>query len=84
LLTWDGGGGGRGAKSFDGEKAWSSVNHSVLCWWGGAPNKQPTATGPVLQREKSLILWFPEGRLSARRCCLYLSYLCHGWKGSSK
>ncbi len=45
-----GGGGGRGAKSYDGEKAWSSVNHSILSgpkisvggsggggpWWRGA------------------------------------------------
>jgi hypothetical protein len=31
------GGGGEGAKSFDGEKAWSFINHSILSdtlyWW---------------------------------------------------
>ncbi len=30
LLTGEGGGGGRGAKSYDREKAWPSINHSVL------------------------------------------------------
>jgi hypothetical protein len=29
LLTGDGGGGGGKAKSYDGKKAWSSINHSV-------------------------------------------------------
>jgi hypothetical protein len=30
LLTGEEGGGGRGAKSDDREKAWSSINHSIL------------------------------------------------------
>jgi hypothetical protein len=30
LLTEKGGGGGGGAQSCDGEKAWSSINHSIL------------------------------------------------------
>jgi hypothetical protein len=30
LMTGDGGGGERGAKSYDGEKAWSSINHSIF------------------------------------------------------
>ncbi len=30
LLTGEGGWGGGGAKSYDGEKAWSSINHSKL------------------------------------------------------
>jgi hypothetical protein len=30
LLKGEGGGDRRGAKSYDGEKAWSSINHSVL------------------------------------------------------
>jgi hypothetical protein len=37
LLTGEGKGKGGGAKSYDGEKAWSSINHSILsAWnWGG-------------------------------------------------
>jgi hypothetical protein len=38
LLTREGGGDGRGAKSYGREKAWSSINHSVLSvtrWKGG-------------------------------------------------
>ncbi len=31
LLTEEGVGGGEGAKSYDGEKAWSSITHSILC-----------------------------------------------------
>jgi hypothetical protein len=31
LLTGEGGGGGVGAKSYDSEKAWSSINHAILC-----------------------------------------------------
>jgi hypothetical protein len=30
LTDGEGGGGGRGAKSYDGEKAWSSTKHSIL------------------------------------------------------
>jgi hypothetical protein len=30
LPTGEGEGGGGGAKSYDGEKAWSSVNHSIF------------------------------------------------------
>jgi hypothetical protein len=29
------GGGGIGAKSYDGEKTWSSINHSILSAWEG-------------------------------------------------
>ncbi len=32
-----GGGGGRGAKSYDGEKAWSSINHSILSGLNSSP-----------------------------------------------
>ncbi len=34
LPTGEGGGDGGGAKSYDGEKAWPSINHSIL----SAPN----------------------------------------------
>jgi hypothetical protein len=30
FLTEEGGGGGRGTKSYDHEKVWSSINHSIL------------------------------------------------------
>ncbi len=35
LLTGEGRGGGGGAKSHDGENAWSSINHSILSGRGG-------------------------------------------------
>jgi hypothetical protein len=31
LLTGEVGEGGGGANSYDGEKAWASINHSILC-----------------------------------------------------
>ncbi len=43
LLTGKGGMGG--AKSYDGEKAWSSVNHSILsAYYPPPPKKNPTTT----------------------------------------
>jgi hypothetical protein len=44
LLTGEGGGGGRGAASYESEKAWPSINHSILSGssyrgWQKRPNK---------------------------------------------
>ncbi len=36
LTAGEGGGGGVGAKSLDGKKGWSSINHSILSAWSKA------------------------------------------------
>jgi hypothetical protein len=38
--------GGGGAKTYDGEKAWSSINHSILSGWSGF-KRQLNSVGPL-------------------------------------
>jgi hypothetical protein len=50
------GGGGRGTKSYDGEKAWSSINHSLL-----------SGPGPLYIIQYSLVL-----EIIFVSCCIFL------------
>ncbi len=67
LTLWGGGGGGHGAKSNDREKAWSSINHSMLseatCIQGGRKEIHPPPPTAIL-------IW---ARLCCRSCMMPLA-----------
>ncbi len=61
----EGGGGGGGAGSYDGEKAWSSINHSILSGMaesdGGVTLFQQLAHAQMLMAMSTLLFSIFEG-----------------------
>ncbi len=57
LLTGEGGWGGRGAKSYGDEKAWSAINNSILSLGSPIPLKQLSVVGRVSQRDVVYLGW---------------------------
>jgi hypothetical protein len=81
LLTEEGEGGGRGAKEYDREKAWSSVNHSILAGqvYIGDDSYQVGFSRRILHcSESSLYILSSEKKLSEsiQPCLLKNNFLC--------